>query len=143
MALFGYFVSSIVFATVFFLCLVIWRERLLGIWLQLALFTTTLWSGYLALSSFQSGFNPSNQVFFELLRNAAWLLFMLKLYDFGRGGKDFWSLKAPWLVLFGVLALLTRDHTTLVNRKLEALWNGLARCHRPNLKSYSVSRGTR
>ncbi len=106
MALFGYFVSSIVFATVFFLCLVIWRERLLGIWLQLALFTTTLWSGYLALSSFQTGFNPSNQVFFELLRNAAWLLFMLKLYDFGRGGKDFWSLKAPWLVLFAVLALL-------------------------------------
>lgn len=106
MALLGFTASFIVFSTVFFLCLVIWRERLLGVWLQLALFTTMLWSGYVALSSFQSGFNPANQVFVELLRNAAWLLFVLKLYDFGRGGKDFWSLKAPWLVVFGALVLL-------------------------------------
>ena len=106
MALLGFTASFIVFSTVFFLCLVIWRERLLGVWLQLALFTTMLWSGYVALSSFQSGFNPANQVFVELLRNAAWLLFVLKLYDFGRGGKDFWSLKAPWVVVFGALVLL-------------------------------------
>ncbi len=41
-----------------------------------------------------------------MIRNAAWLLFVLKLCDFGRGGKDFWSLKAPWLVVFGTLVLL-------------------------------------
>lgn len=106
MALLGFSVSIIVFSMLFFLCLVIWRERLLGVWLQLALFTTIIWSGYVALSSSQSGFNPANQIFVELVRNATWLLFVLKLFDFGRGGKDFWSLKAPWLVVFGTLVLL-------------------------------------
>lgn len=104
---FGLFVTTTVYATVFFLCVVIWRERLLGVWLQLALFTTTLWAGYLALSSIGgNSFNPANQVFVELLRNTAWLLFVLKLQDFGRGGKDFWSLKSPWVVLFGALILM-------------------------------------
>lgn len=106
MALLGFSASFIAFATVFLLCLVIWRERLLGVWLQLALFTTLLWSGYVTLSSFQNGFNPENQVFIELVRNAAWLLFVFKLFDFGRGGKDFWSLKAPWVTVFGTLILL-------------------------------------
>ncbi len=106
MALYGFFIAAIVFAIVFFLCLAIWRERLLGIWLQLALLTTALWSGYLVFASFQSEFNPANQVFVELLRNTAWLLFMLKLLDFGRGGQDFWSLKSPWLAVFSALVLL-------------------------------------
>ena len=106
MTLFGLSVAAAAYATVFFLCMVIWRERLLGVWLQLALFTTTLWSIYMAVSTAESGFNPANQVFVELLRNTAWLLFVLKLQDFGRGGKDFWSLKPPWIVLFGALTLL-------------------------------------
>ncbi|MEH6473202.1 MAG: XrtA/PEP-CTERM system histidine kinase PrsK [Halopseudomonas sp.] len=106
MALLGFSASFIVFLIMLILCLVIWRERLLGVWLQLALFTTTVWAGYIAFSDLQEGFNPANQVFVELLRNMAWLLFMLKLFDFGRGGKDFWSLKSPWLVLLGSIGLL-------------------------------------
>ncbi|MFT6915449.1 MAG: putative PEP-CTERM system histidine kinase [Motiliproteus sp.] len=106
MAILGFAASFIAFTAVFVLCLVIWRERLLGVWLQLALFTTLIWSGYVTLSSFQNGFDPANQVFIELVRNAAWLLFVLKLFDFGRGGEDFWSLKAPWVAVFGTLVLL-------------------------------------
>ena len=106
MALLGFVAATLVFATVFFLCLVIWRERLLGIWIQFALFATLLWSGYLAVDELVSGFNPANQVFIELLRNLAWLLLVLKLFDFGRGGQDFWSLKSPWVALFATLILL-------------------------------------
>lgn len=106
MALFGFFVSAIVFFTVFLLCLAIWRERLLGIWLQLALFTTVLWASFLGMATLESGLSAANLVFVEILRNTAWLLFLLKLVDFGRGGQDFWSLKSPWVLLFCALVLM-------------------------------------
>ncbi|MEH6648979.1 MAG: XrtA/PEP-CTERM system histidine kinase PrsK [Motiliproteus sp.] len=102
----GFFVAAIVYATVFFLCLVIWRERLLGIWLQLALFTTALWSGYLGVASFVVGPDAADIAFVEILRNTTWLLFLLKLVDFGRGGQDFWSLKSPWILLFCALGMM-------------------------------------
>ncbi|RDE24786.1 PEP-CTERM system histidine kinase PrsK [Motiliproteus coralliicola] len=106
MVFFGFHISAVVFLTVFILCLAIWRERLLGIWIQLALFTTVLWAGYLGFASSVAGPDTADIVFLEILRNTAWLLFLLKLVDFCRGGQDFWSLKTPWVLLFFSLAMM-------------------------------------
>ena len=117
MTFWGLSLAALSYAVVLMLCLVHWRERLLGIWLQLALFFNLLWAAYLAWDALAVGSNPANQIFLEILRDTAWLLFVLKLFDHGRGGRDFWSWKVPWIVLWVVLLLLLLNLVELVSER--------------------------
>ncbi|WP_207061018.1 XrtA/PEP-CTERM system histidine kinase PrsK [Motiliproteus sp. SC1-56] len=107
-ALFSYLSATLTFATVLLLSLFLWRGRLQGIWLMLALVVTVAWAGVTALNSWILTPSPVNQFFLEILRNGAWGLLLWRLLSTsqGEGLEAFWRKPRLWAFGLGLLVLI-------------------------------------
>nr|WP_158651908.1 XrtA/PEP-CTERM system histidine kinase PrsK [Marinobacterium profundum] len=101
----SYLAATLAYASVLLLTLFLWRGRLQGGWLLLALGLMVVWSGYLGLNSggkllgIPSSEGPDpNQFFLEIVRDAAWVLLLWRLHasNQGIGSPNFWSNRWLW-----------------------------------------------
>jgi putative PEP-CTERM system histidine kinase len=78
-ALLGYALATLAYAILTLALLTVWRARFDGPFLAIAAFSATFWSGLIAWSTVVGGDWQTLILFAELVRDAAWLLFLSSL----------------------------------------------------------------
>lgn len=113
----GYSAAVLAFLILTLLLLTSWRGRMQGGLLLLAVFTTVLWAGVLAI---QAGYQivPVSLIWVaEVLRNLAWLTFLVRLIGPPAGQQDAFAkvlrLVRILIILLGILLLIPFDDLTL------------------------------
>ncbi len=107
--LFSYLLACAGYLILSVLLMASWRGRALGSLAIVASFATAVWSGISAVSTVFEGFNPVWLLLAELVRDAAWFLFLYRTLSV-RDDSDA-TLSLPWLTpvafgCFGACALV-------------------------------------
>jgi len=97
--LISYSLSGIGYLALAILLLISWRGRIEGGMLLVAVLIQFVWSGLIAVNALTGYFSSDNIFIFEIVKNFAWTIFMLRLLNTGSDQKILRSLKYIFYLL--------------------------------------------